>query len=244
MDIIIDRRALKREAKLSMRSRKPSIFGIMLVFLIIQLVLQLLTEKLQFPGLSFAEIAAAYGDDAAFLRLLNIAENRNFVSRLLETLLNLFTIVLSAGFTGACLNVSRNAPGGLGDLFDAFGIFFKVIWLNIVESVFIALWSLLLIVPGIIAAYRYSMAMFILLDDPDKGVMACIRESKTMTMGHKGELFVLDLSFIGWLLLSVIPFVSIYTIPFMTVAKANYYKVLSGRYTAPWTEEQPKPENF
>lgn len=237
MEIIIDRKQLKREAKLSMRSCKPSIALITLVYLAIQLILSLLSEKLQFPGMTLMQIAESYQSDSAVYLLLDAAAGRNFLSRLLEIAISFMTAVLTAGFTGCCLSVSRNISAAFGNLFDAFGMFLKVIWLDVVEGVFIFLWTLLLIVPGIIAAYRYSMALFILLDDPDKSVMACLRESKEMTMGHKGELFVLDLSFIGWSILSIIPFVSLFTLPYMTVTKANYYKALSGRYEAPWSED-------
>ena len=89
------------------------------------------------------------------------------------------------------------------------------------------------IVLEIIAAYRYSMCFYILMDAPDKTAFQCIRESRDMTRGYKGKLFVLDLSFIGWMLLSAIPFVILYTLPYMQVAQANYYRVLSGRWEAP-----------
>jgi uncharacterized membrane protein len=65
-------------------------------------------------------------------------------------------------------------------------------------TLFIFLWSLLLIIPGIIAAYRYRMATYLLIDHPEMSPLECIRASKQMMAGHKGELFVLDLSFIGW----------------------------------------------
>ena len=69
----------------------------------------------------------------------------------------------------------------------------------------IMLWSLLLVVPGVIAAYRYSQAFYILADDPRKSPHQCIEESKQMTMGNKMALFLLDLSFIGWIILAQIP---------------------------------------
>ena len=85
----------------------------------------------------------------------------------------------------------------------------------------------------LIAAYRYSMCFFILLDAPDKTAFQCLRESRDMTRGYKGKLFVLDLSFLGWMLLSVIPFVILYTLPYITVTQANCYRVLSGHWEAP-----------
>ena len=237
MEIHIDRKEMKRRARASMRTHKPGPFWVTLVFALILVVLSGLSMGLQFPGATLTDIARAYMVDTAWGKLMALAVARGFAARLLDTAISFMIMVLSAGYSGFCLNVSRNAPGGFGNIFDPFAIFLKVIWLNIIESFLILLWSFLLVFPGIIAAYRYSMAIFILLDDPEKGVVDCLRESKAMTQGHKGELFVLDLSFIGWLLLSVIPFVDCYTIPYMAVAKANYYQQLSGRFAAPWLEE-------
>jgi uncharacterized membrane protein len=69
---------------------------------------------------------------------------------------------------------------------------------------FVALWSLLLVVPGIVAAYRYSMAPFLMADDPDLGALDAINMSKKMMDGHKGRLFALQFSFIGWAFCSMI----------------------------------------
>ena len=70
------------------------------------------------------------------------------------------------------------------------------------QYIFIFLWSLLFIVPGIIAAYRYRFALYNLCENPEMGVMEALNMSKAQTLGFKGQLFVLDLSFIGWYLLS------------------------------------------
>ncbi len=93
---------------------------------------------------------------------------------------------------------------------------------------FVMLWCLLLIIPGIIAAYRYSQAIFIMVEDPDKGMMQCIRESKEMMAGHKMEYFILEISFFFWMLLGSVTcgLAYIYVYPYMTVTFANYYNRL------------------
>ena len=237
MEITLDRKEMKREAREAMRAAKPWAGWVTLAAIAIIAVLELLSVKLEFPGKTLREIALAYWDETEFENMLIAGvAGQSFISRALSFAVSVMNAVVIAGYTGYTMNVARSAPAGFGDLFDAFEIFLKVLVLNILENLFIALWSLLLIIPGIIAAYRYSMAIYILLDDPDKSVMDCIRESKEMTMGHKGELFVLDLSFLGWALLSVIPFVSLYSIPYMMVTRANYYRNISGRYSAPWVD--------
>jgi uncharacterized membrane protein len=83
-------------------------------------------------------------------------------------------------------------------LFEGFSMLGKTILLQIVTTVFIFLWSLLFVIPGIIAAIRYSMAFYILADHPEYTVTQCINESKARMRGNCGKYFVLILSFIGW----------------------------------------------
>ncbi len=142
--------------------------------------------------------------------------------------LSFMTIIISMGYKIYALRVSRGQEAGFGELFDGFGNFFKLIWLNILMSIYVFLWSLLFVIPGIIAAYRYSVAVYIMLENPEYSASECIRLSKQMMDGHKLEYFMLELSFIGWILLSAIPFVGIYTNPYMEVTFAKYYNALSG----------------
>lgn len=76
----------------------------------------------------------------------------------------------------------------------------------LIADVFILLWGLLLIIPGIIKAYSYRMVPYILTEEPDLAPMEVINRSRQMMEGHKLNAFVLDLSFIGWYLLSAVTF--------------------------------------
>lgn len=224
---MINRAGFKAQAKLSMKSSRPSAYLVTFVYLVIGYVLSSLSVNIQFGG-----NAADY-----YMTLLEGGIPDITVSpiaSLIVLAISLMSAVLAYGYRYYCMRISRGQSAGVGELFDGFGIFFKVIWLNILTGIFTFLWSLLFWVPGIVAAYRYSMSSFILLDDPDTPVMECIRRSKAMTKGYKGSLFVLDLSFIGWNLLRLIPFVSIFVEPYYQVTLANYYNALSA-----W---RPEPE--
>lgn len=85
------------------------------------------------------------------------------------------------------------------------GLYWKSLGLNFLRSLFIGLWSLLFIIPGIVAAYRYAMADYLLCIHPEMGVMDALRESKTRMMGRKWRMFCLEWSFVGWQLLSLVP---------------------------------------
>jgi uncharacterized membrane protein len=234
---------MKQEARLSMREHRPSVYLVTLVFLVLTWILSSLAAKTIFPGRSIQEVSTQISQAMTalqegaitaeqFSRKLNALRASSPLSSLVNLAISIVSMMLTVGFSFFCLNVSRGAAAGVGTLLDPFGIFFKVLWLNILIGIFTFLWSLLLVIPGIVAAYRYSFAIYILLDDPDKGALQCIRESKALTRGHKWELFVLDLSFIGWHLLTIIPFVSIYVDPYVGTTKANYYRHISGRLGA------------
>jgi uncharacterized membrane protein len=98
-------------------------------------------------------------------------------------------------------------------------------------------WTLLLIVPGIIAGYRYSQAFYILRDNPEIGAMEAIRRSKTMMAEHKWRLFVLQLTFIGWHLLCMLSLCIgyLWLVPYIMAAGAHFYEDLKTRseFTAP-----------
>lgn len=118
----------------------------------------------------------------------------------------IYTILVTGAFTLGItiffIELIRNKKADLGHTFAGFEHFFKTLGLMVVIGIFTALWSLLFIVPGIIAALRYSQAFYILADDPNKGIMECINESKQMMKGNKSKYFCLGLSFIGWILLA------------------------------------------
>ena len=216
------RAQLKMRAKESMRQHRPSVYLVTLVLMVILAALELLTYKVTFPGLGLMDIMALNDIDALY------AAQSSGIGQLLSLAIDIMTVMLEVGFAIFCLRVSRGMEAGYGDLFDSFGMFFKFLLLNILIGIFTFLWSLLFVVPGIIAAYRYSMAVYIMIDNPEYSPMECIRLSKEMMHGHKWELFVLHLSFILWFLLCVIPVAAIYVMPYVQITEANYYNALSG----------------
>ncbi len=122
---------------------------------------------------------------------------------------NLYDTILMGAFTlGLCsfiLAFFRKKDINPGYIFNGFEYFIKAFGLMIVVGFFTFLWSLLFVIPGIIAAVRYSQAFFILADHPEKGIMECMNETKYLMNGNKARFFCLCLSFIGWLILAALP---------------------------------------
>lgn len=167
------------------------------------------------------------------------------ISLALGIVSSFITYALSAGFSSYCLKTIRREEAGLESLFTYMKSFLKVFCLFFMIGLFTLLWSLLFIIPGYIAYYRYSMAIYIFIDDPDKGVMQCISESKEMMVGHKWELFVLHLSFILWFLLGCVTcgLAFLYVTPYMELTTAVYYDNL--KYINKTQEGyQPTPNQF
>lgn len=138
------------------------------------------------------------------------------------------------GLTGTFLLTARGQKPGVNNLFDGFKQFLGSFVAYLLVCIFTFLWFLLLIVPGIIAALRYSQTFYILKDNPELDGLAAIKKSKEMMKGHKGEFFVLQLSFIGWFLLGCITcgLAFIWIAPYYTLTLANYYENLKNQSAA------------
>ena len=102
-------------------------------------------------------------------------------------------------------------------------IYWKCVGMSILRSLIVFAWSLLLVIPGIIAGYRYAMADYILVQHPEMGVMEALNASKECMQGRKGRLFCLQISFIGWMLLTEAPFyaVTLLAAPLLAVLGRN-----------------------
>lgn len=113
---------------------------------------------------------------------------------------------LTYGLLSYYLMLSRGENPSTETLFSGFEKFVQTFILSLLIAIFTILWTLLLVIPGIIAAFRYSQAYYILRDNPGIGALEAINRSKALMVGHKGRLFVLVLTFIGWFLLCAITF--------------------------------------
>lgn len=162
-------------------------------------------ELLREAQVSPKAMTALYMGLLIALNLFSSLVDSGFFSVFISILTTLLGTVLATGFVLYCMAVRRGERAEYLTLFDGFSFVGKLILLDILVSLFIFLWSLLFIIPGIIAAYRYSFAFYNLYEDPDIGVMEALEMSKRQTLGYKAQLFTLDLSYIGWNLLATAP---------------------------------------
>ena len=101
--------------------------------------------------------------------------------------------------------------------------------LGLLYTIFISLWSLLFVIPGIVKSYAYSMAFYLKDEHPEWGWKECLDESQRLTKGHKMELFVLDLSFIGWYIVGAIALGigALWVAPYHIATRINYFEQLT-----------------
>ena len=147
-------------------------------------------------------------------------------------------IVTGPFFLGLCLfflKLARRSDVQVGMLFEGFNFFGKSLGTYLLMMLFIILWALLLIVPGIIAAYSYAMTFFILADDPSIKPLEAIRLSKKMMKGNKWKLACLQGRFIGWYLLALLTcgIGLLWVAPYFQTAYANFYDDVKGRSPLP-----------
>ena len=118
----------------------------------------------------------------------------------------------------------------VSELFNHFDCFAHALLLYVLTGIFTMLWSLLFIIPGIVAALSYSMAPYILAENKNLTAMEALNLSKQMMNGHKADLFILQLSFIGWGIVTALTcgVAGIYVAPYMQATMVNFYDSIKG----------------
>ncbi len=216
----MDRKQLKAQSKALIRSAEPRPVVTAIIYILILAALSFLSykmigvsaNKLQQIYEQFGFNAGVTFNGGSYSYDLNQADLEQFfyavrsampgpAAMLLDLAIQILTLLLGAGFAIFCLRTVRGMGASYWNLFDAFGMVLRVLWLYILEGIFIFLWALLFIFPAFIAFYRYRQALYLLLEHPEMSALQCITESKRLMKGRKAELFIMDLSFIGWALL-------------------------------------------
>ena len=130
------------------------------------------------------------------------------------------------------LDVSRGGPVTMDTLVEAFKSYIRYLLAILLVYIYTMLWSLLLIVPGIIKSISYSMTYYIMRDNPEIGAEQAVRQSMAMMKGHKMDYFLLSLSFIGWVILACIPLCLgfLWIGPYMETTYGAFYEELKKDY--------------
>ena len=200
---------LKENAKKSLKGNWGQAILVMVILGLISLAVSCI---------GFVGNGVNFNDPQAIQAILDgttsIMSPAQLISAVLSILVSAF---LTLGSVSFYMKLSRNEKVTYKELFSKTSLWLLYIGVSIMTAIFIGLWSLLLIIPGIVASYKYSMVNYIMVDNPEIGVFEAIKKSKEMMYGHKFDYFVLQLSFIGWGILML------YVSPYMNVTCANFY---------------------
>lgn len=153
----------------------------------------------------------------------------NPFSSVINLIYDFITLPLTMGLALYTIKFIRNEEFTLANLFEFYDArILTVFAITFLVGLFTVLWSLLFIIPGIIAALSYSMYAYIYADGTKDNPMDVINESKRLMNGYKWDYFVFNLSFLGWMILCILTFgiAMIYVLPYVTVSEAMYYDEL------------------
>lgn len=233
-----DRPALKRKAKETLRSHSPRIY---LVGILCSLLTTIGATATEWPTIRLL-LRAESLEQMLYLYENSTAVSTGFALSIATLAMTLFVNLVTYGWQLFTLRASREEEtGGAETLFSCFQQFWRFLLAQLLMNLFITLWSLLFVIPGIIAAFAYSQTIYIMLDNPQISPLEAIGASKQLMRGHKFEYFTLQLSFLGWAFLSIFTFglLGIWLNPYMQVTMANYYNALTG-----WQPRQAEEPMF
>lgn len=222
---------------------KTRIVWIALAFLLLTLILQFLSMSVSGELSALKQMAAELAEtgEAAIPVMESPAG-----SGLLVLAIDVMLIMLNVGFAVACLSTARRQVASIGNLFDGFSCFLRALSVEILQYLVFSAYSMIYALPAsalmmtgvgalaplvcapllffaIRAFYNYRQAVYLMLDHPGLSAFGCLRLSRELMRGHRWEMFRLDLSFLGWVLLCVFPPVMIWVLPYMQVCYAGYY---------------------
>ena len=179
---------------------------------------------------NFVLITFVYGFIIGITQILSGDKDSPAILHLIGLVLFILALPLTWGFQTLFLGAVRGGEATAKDMFEGYNkeLFSRVLTTTLLYYVYVFLWSLLLLIPGCIKAYSYAMTPYILKDNPEMKNNAAIEESMRMMDGHKLELFLLDLSFIGWAILSILTCCIgfLWLTHYMNMARVNFYEDL------------------
>lgn len=179
---------------------------------------------------NFVLITFVFGLISGITQVLLGNEVGSAILNLIGLVLFVLSLPLYWGYQTLFLGAVRGGEATAKDLFEGYNkeLFSRVLTTTLLYYVYVFLWSLLLFIPGYIKAFSYAMTPYILKDNPEMKNNAAIEESMRMMDGHKLELFMLDLSFIGWVILSILTcgIGLLWLVPYMNMARVNFYEDL------------------
>lgn len=153
-------------------------------------------------------------------------DNKSFA---MSIIIPIITLAITGPLTiGQCkffINLANKSNPEFSDLWYGFNNILKAIGITLLVGIIVFIGTILLIIPGIILAFRYSQVYYIMAENPEISVIDCLKESARIMKGHKMNIFILQLSFIGWIILMGITcgIAGLYVLPYYNATLSNFY---------------------
>ena len=238
-------RELMGMARESLKGKWGVAVGASLILAVVLIIYLSLIVGLQMPAIIHTQqaqmqaIAAAHQAHQPIAAMphpkIEIPLTTRLMGYALQLLQAIVTAPLMIGISIFFLKIARRQDPLLSDLAGGFYFFIKAVLTYFLMMLFILLWSLLLIVPGIIAAYSYAMVWFVLAEDTTLSPLQALKKSKETMSGKRWKLFCLQCRFIGWYLLSVLTcYIGVFWLfPYFKTAMTHFYLDVKGRAILP-----------
>ena len=174
-------------------------------------------------------------DQQEIARLPDILKTYLLVAASIGAVMGTITLIVGGtvelGYSKFLLKMHDGKDAKVEDLFSQFHRFGDGFCQRLLRALFVALWSLLFVIPGIVASLKYAMTPFILAENPGMTASEAITASKELMDGHKADLFFLQLSFIGWAILNVftLGIGSLWLVPYINASYAAFYRSICNR---------------
>lgn len=225
---------IKEQANIMMKKYSPNIYIVAFIGLAVPFILNKFEIKVDVP-IVYQSGMFQYTFDVLRDIYHSISPIVWLYAAVYSLLSSVFNLLLGYGFTLYYLKASRGHDPQYSDLMAGFYRPGRIIWANVQMAIRIILWSMLFVIPGIIAAISYSQTFRILADDPSLSVSQAIELSTKMMRGNKTRFFLLQLSFIGWSLLGALTWgiTTIYSTPYINCAHSIFYDEISYGFAKP-----------
>lgn len=223
---------IKRQAKERFAAQYGVSVGALLLVMVISSALSVIYSIITADTIvhNYMVMLTRYGS------LIPYAPSAQYISFLMSMVSVFVVLPLSIGYYAFTLRVYRGAPASVDGMFrDGFSNYWRHVGGMLWMALFTFLWTLLFVIPGIIKALAYFMTPYILADCPNVTATDALKLSMRMTAGHKGKIFVMGLSFIGWALLTGLTggiLGIFYTGPYMSTSYAGLYDELKSEALA------------
>lgn len=228
------RKDLKLRAKDALRGHYWLALAAVLVTSVLAVICTNASQMVFGVNASMDAISQAASPEEMLMLLIEKAPSisGSYVISLLVSIFFLYP--LSVGLVSFFIRAAKGEHS-LSNIWSGFkGNYKNVVWTIFKRDLFVYLWSLLFVIPGIIKSFQYAMAEYILAENPDMPSKEVLLTSKEMMKGNKWKYFVLALSFIGWLLLGSLVFGigTLFVVPYMQATFVQFYLEIKSQKSA------------